>query len=142
MSGETEYHQISTNLLRAVVLIVRLAGLTLHAGPDLSADTHTVPDLDRRHFLAHLDSSADDFVSNTQWHGSWSPAFVDGVDIRTANAAADDLDIDVSILELLRCKLWEEPKISIIGLGNASSMVFFYLPLAYGIRSTSLGPGP
>jgi hypothetical protein len=60
--------------LRAVVLLIRFAVVTLQARPDLCTDTNSVTDLDSLDIVADLDSPADDLVANAQRHRSVSPA--------------------------------------------------------------------
>lgn len=70
-----------TNFLGAIVLVVHLAGLALHARPDLSSNADAVANLDRCHLVADLDGFANDFVSHTERHRGTSPASTDSVDI-------------------------------------------------------------
>ena len=92
--------------MRAVVLLIRLAKLALQARPDLSADTNTVPHLDGAHFVTDLNGLANDFMANADWKRALSPSASNSVDIGAANAAAFDLDVNITVLELLRLELW------------------------------------
>jgi hypothetical protein len=60
--------------VRAVVLLVGLAVVAVQACPDLGTNTDSVANLDSLDFAANLDSSANDFVANTERHGSIAPA--------------------------------------------------------------------
>ena len=91
--------------MRAIILIVRLADLALQASSNLSTDTNTVPNLNCRHFVAHLDCLANDLVTDTEGKRDISPASGYAVDITAANTTAVDLDIDVTIFEWLGFEL-------------------------------------
>ena len=93
--------------MRAVVLLIRLAKLALQARPDLSADTNAVPDLDGAHSVTDLNGLANDFMANADWKRALSPSASNSVDIGATNAAAFDLDVNVTVLELLRLELWK-----------------------------------
>ena len=54
-----------TNLLEAVILVVRLAELTLEASVDLGTDTDAISNLDGGHLTSHLDCFTNDLVPNT-----------------------------------------------------------------------------
>ena len=91
--------------MRAVVLVVSLAELALQAGPDLRSNTNTVSDLDGCHLLADLDSLTNDFVTDADWERAIAPTASDCMDIRAADAAALDLDVDVTVFKFLGFKL-------------------------------------
>ena len=91
--------------MRTVVLVVRLAKLALQTGTDLSTNTNTVSNLDGCHLVADFDSLADDFVTDTDWERAFAPAASDGMDIGAADSAALNLDVDVTVFELLRFEL-------------------------------------
>lgn len=55
-----------TNLFGAIILIVRLAHLAVQACPNLGTHPNTISNLNRRHFIAHFDCLADDFVANAK----------------------------------------------------------------------------
>ena len=44
-------------------------------------------------------------MTNTDWKWTIAPTAIDGMDIGTANTAAFNLDIDITIFELLRFEL-------------------------------------
>lgn len=91
--------------MRAVVLVVSLAELALQAGPDLSSNTNTVSNLDGCHLIADLDSLADDFVTDADWERAFAPTASDCMDIRAADAAALNLDVDVTVFKVLGFEL-------------------------------------
>ena len=91
--------------MRAVVLVVRLAKLALQTGTNLSANTDTVSNLDRCYLVTDFDSFADNFMSNADWERAITPAASDGMDIRAADSAAFNFDVDVTIFELLGFEL-------------------------------------
>lgn len=65
----------------AVILLVRLAELTLQACLNLCTHTNAVTNLDGRHLVADLDGLADDFVADADWKGAFSPPASNCVDI-------------------------------------------------------------
>lgn len=67
--------------MRAVVLIVAFAFLALQTGPDLSADTNAVANLDRRHLVTNFDGLANNLMPDTERQWCFSPAACDGVDV-------------------------------------------------------------
>ena len=87
--------------MRAIVLVVALALLALQARPDLSTNAASVTNFDCLDFGANLDGLTDYFMANTDRHRSLAPPAVDCVDIRAADAAAVDLDVNVVVIELL-----------------------------------------
>ncbi len=91
--------------MRTVVLVVRLAKLALQTGTNLSANTDTVSNLDRCYLITDFDSFADNFMSNAYWERTIAPAASDGMDIRAADSAAFNFDVDVTIFELLGFEL-------------------------------------
>ena len=88
--------------LRAVVLLVALAVDALSAGTDLSTDTDSLTLLELLDLVTDPDDLADDLVSNTKRKRSAAPSTSDGVNIRAANSASIDSDIDIVLLEGLR----------------------------------------
>lgn len=67
---------------------------------------HTsVANLDGRNILSDFDSTANNFVTNTQRQRNLSPTASDGVQIRSANTACINGDINVSALERLKLEL-------------------------------------
>ena len=91
--------------MRAIVLILCSAQLTLHARPDLGADADAIALLDVLDGLSDLDGLANHFVADAERALEFTPAAGDGVDVGAANAAALDLDIDVVVLERLGLEL-------------------------------------
>ena len=57
---------LHTNLFGAIILIVRLAHLAVQACPNLGTHANTITNLNRRHFIAHFDCLADNFVANAK----------------------------------------------------------------------------
>jgi hypothetical protein len=93
-------------LVRAVILLVVLALGAGEIGTNLSADTRAVTNLDLCDFGADLDNLTNDLVSDAEGKGNLrSPASTDGVDIRSANTACVDGNVDVVLLELLKGNL-------------------------------------
>ena len=68
-------------MLFAVVLVVILASVAVHAGPDLGTDTGSVSDLEVLDFRANGSNFANDFVASDQGSDDISPASSDSVDI-------------------------------------------------------------
>lgn len=66
--------QQRTNLVGAVVLVIRLAVLALQAGPDLSTDADPVAYFDFGDFIADLDGFADDFVADAKREARFTPS--------------------------------------------------------------------
>jgi hypothetical protein len=98
--------RLPTNHVWAVVLVIALALLALQARPDLSSNTDTVSDLDAGHLVADLDSMANDLMANADRKRNFTPTTGDGMNIRAADTAALDLDVDVVWAELLGFELW------------------------------------
>ena len=95
----------SVDGVRTVVLLV---GLAVGAGQvclNLRTDTDTVTFLDGLDILANPDSLANDLVANAERHRSITPAAIDGVQVRSADTAALNGDIDVAVLESLELEL-------------------------------------
>lgn len=88
--------------MRTVVLVVRLAKLAFQAGTDLSAHTNAVSNLDCCHLVADFDSLADDFMADADWKGAITPTASDGMNVRAADSAALNFDVDITVFELLR----------------------------------------
>ena len=91
--------------MRTVIFIIRFAKLALEAGADLSANTNTVPNLNGCHLVANFNSLANNFMTDADWERAVAPAAVDGMDIRTADTAAFNLYVDITVFELLRFEL-------------------------------------
>lgn len=67
---------------------------------------HTsVANLDGGDILSDLDCAANNFVTNTQRQRNLSPTTSDGVQIRSANTACVNGDVNVSALERLKLEL-------------------------------------
>ena len=94
-----------TNLVRAVVLVVRLADFALEASLDLSSDPNAVSDLAGGHPFADLQDFADDLMADADGQWAFAPATGDGVDVGSADTASLDLDIDITVLEWLWLEL-------------------------------------
>lgn len=69
-----QWGQRRTNLVRAVVLVIRLAVLALQAGPDLSADADAIAYFDGGDFVADLDGFTDDFVADAKRKTGFTPS--------------------------------------------------------------------
>lgn len=108
--GNRRYSGKRTDLVRAVVLIIRFAVLALQAGPDLCPDTDPVSDLDGRHFVADLDGMANDLVANAKWKACFAPATGDGMDVAAADTTGFDPDVDITLAERLGFELVEVSK--------------------------------
>lgn len=67
----------------AVVLLVGLAVAALEARADLSANTDSVADLDGLHVFADLNRAANDFVTDTERHGSLTPATYQRINVNS-----------------------------------------------------------
>ena len=100
-----------------IILIVRFAKLALQTRANLSADTHTISNLDGCDFVANLDGLADDFMTDADGEWAVAPTASDGMNIRAADAAALNLDVDVAVFKLLWFELerrlgrcWSEVK--------------------------------
>lgn len=72
---------LHTNHVWAIVLVVRLALLTLQARPNLRTATDTVADLASCDLRSDLDGLAYDFVANADWESGFTPATSDGVNV-------------------------------------------------------------
>lgn len=53
-----------TNLMRAVILVVRLANVALEAGSDLSAYANAITDFASRNFVTNTNCLANDLMSD------------------------------------------------------------------------------
>ena len=91
--------------MRTVILVIGFTKLALEAGADLSANTNTVTNLNGCHLVANFDSLANDFMTDADWEWAVAPTASDGMDVRAANTAAFNLDVDVTIFELFRFEL-------------------------------------
>lgn len=93
---------ICVNHLRAVVLVLVLAVLALHARPDLSTNTDSVALLELGDLVANSQDLADDLVTDTEREGSVTPSTSDGVDIGTTNTTGVNGDVNIVLLEGLQ----------------------------------------
>ena len=96
---ETERCRELTNHVRAVIFVVRLADVALKAGADLSSHAHPIANLHSRNLVADTNGLANDLVAYDQWQGSISPSSGDGVDVRSADTAGIDLDVNIAIFK-------------------------------------------
>lgn len=96
---------LHTNHVRTVVLVVCLAELALQAGTDLSAHTNTVSNLNGCHLIADFYSLANDFMTDADGKRAITPTASDGMNIRAADSAAFNFDVDITVFELLRFEL-------------------------------------
>ena len=96
---------LHTNLVRTVVFIVRFAKLALQTGTDLGTNTNTVSNLDGGHLVADFHGLTDDFVTDADWERAFAPTASDGMDIRAADSAALNFDVDITFFELLGFEL-------------------------------------
>jgi hypothetical protein len=85
--------------LLAVGHVAVLAVNTLEARLGLGTNTDAVADLDVLNLLANTDSLANNLVANAARVGSWAPAGRKHVNVRTADTAVGDLDVDVGLLK-------------------------------------------
>lgn len=91
--------------MRTVILIIRLAKLALQTGTDLSANTNAISNLDGCHLVADFDSLANDFMTDTDGERAVAPTASDGMDIRAADSAALNFNVNITVFELLRFEL-------------------------------------
>ena len=97
---------ICVDLVGAVVLLVGLAVVAGQVGANLGTNTSAVANLDLCDLGADLDDLADDLVSYAERKRDvLSPSTGDGVNVRRADTASIDGNIDIVLLELLEGKL-------------------------------------
>lgn len=60
-----EWQERRTDLVRAIVLVIRFADLALKASPDLGADANTLTNLDGADLGTGFDDLANDLVTDT-----------------------------------------------------------------------------
>ena len=82
------FHILLTNLMRAVILVVRLADLTIETSPDLGSNAYSVANFDCRHLVADFDCFANDLVADAEGEVSLAPASGDGVYIGATDTAS------------------------------------------------------
>ena len=91
--------------MRAVILVIGFAKLALEAGADLSANTNAVSNFNGRHLVANFNSLANNLMTDADWKRAVAPAAIDSMDVRTANTAAFNLYVDITVFKLLRFEL-------------------------------------
>ena len=90
----------------AVVLLVGLAVVAGKIGANLSTGSHTVADLVLGDLASDLDDAANDLVSYAERERNvLAPSTGDGVDVRGADTASINGDVDIVVLKLLQGKL-------------------------------------
>ena len=112
--------------MRTVVLVIRLAKLALQAGANLGTNSNAISNFDGGHLVADFDSLANDFMTNADWEGAITPTAIDCVDIGAADPAAFNLDVDITVFELLRFEL-----ILLSGMGSCKSPLSRVPPVAH-----------
>ncbi|KAH8738382.1 hypothetical protein BGZ61DRAFT_526363 [Ilyonectria robusta] len=88
-----------------VILIVGLAVPALDTGRDLSANSDSVSNPDRRDFCALSHDSSDDFVANIKPRRKRAASSGNFMHVATANSARFEGSVDVVFLELLGLEL-------------------------------------
>jgi hypothetical protein len=121
--------------LGAVVLLVRLAVDTLSASSDLGTNTNSLSLLELGDLVTCPQYAADNLVSNAKRQRCLSPSSSDGVDIRAADTAGINGNINIVLLErLMRSDVSFHPKCYANRIGTKD------IPLAspppYGTLST------
>lgn len=97
---------VRIDLVGAVVLLVGLALGAGKIGTDLGTRTDAVSDLVLGDLGSDLDDAANNLVSYTERKGDIiAPSTSDGVDVRSADTAGVNGDVDIVVLELLEGKL-------------------------------------
>ena len=89
----------------AVVFLISLAQLAFQTRSNLRTDTDAISNLDGGYFGANFDGLANNLVANADWKWTVTPTSSDSVNVRAANTAAVDLDVDVIFFKLLRLEL-------------------------------------
>jgi DNA-binding MarR family transcriptional regulator len=97
---------VCVDLVGAVVFLVVLALVASKIGTDLSTNTSAVSNLDAGDLVADLDDLANNLVSYTERQRELlAPSSSDGVDIRCADTAGVNSNVDIVLFELLKRKL-------------------------------------
>jgi len=91
--------------VRAVVLVLVLAVGALEASPDLGTHADSVALLDGLDVLAHPNGLADNLVAHAEGALEVSPPAGDGVYVGPADAAALDLNVNVTLAKGLGLEL-------------------------------------
>lgn len=125
---------VCVNSVGAVVLLVRLAVGASEVGTNLSTNTSTVADLEVLDLGADLDDLANDLVSYAERQRNvLAPSASDCVDVRSADTAGIDGDINIVFLEFLEGKLAEALEVG----SSIKQLWIFQLPLCARKCSTS-----
>lgn len=98
----------SAERIHGIWAVIFLVGLAVVAGQvclNLRTDTGTVTDFDGLHILSDLDDLSHDLMADADWKRAFTPASVDGVNVGTADAAAVNGDVDVTVFEWLELEL-------------------------------------
>jgi hypothetical protein len=97
---------VCVDLVGAVVLLVVLALVAGKIGANLSTDTSAVSNLDAGDLVTDLDNLADNLVSYAERKRKLlSPSSGNGVDVRSADTAGVNSNVDIVLLEFLERKL-------------------------------------
>lgn len=96
---------VGVDAVWAVVLLVGLAVAASQVGANLGTNTDTVADLDGLDILSDLDSTANNLVTDAEWEWGTTPTTGDGVDVRSADTACINGNINVAVLEWLKLEL-------------------------------------
>jgi len=91
--------------MRTIILILALADFAFEARPYLRSHTNPIADLHRRDLRPDFNSVSDDLVARAEREVRGAPPLGDGVHVAAADAAGEDFDVDVVILERLRFEL-------------------------------------
>jgi hypothetical protein len=93
-------------LVGAVVLVVGLALRACQVGPDLSANTSAVSNLEVLDLRTDLDDLANDLVADAERERDvFAPAAGNCVDVRGADTASVNGDVYIMVFELLEGQL-------------------------------------
>lgn len=97
---------IGVNRVRAVVLLVCLAVVAREVGANLCTDTGAIADLQTLDLGADLDDLSNNLMSYAEREGNiLSPPSRDGVDVRGADTASINSNINVVLFEFLEREL-------------------------------------
>ena len=116
--------------MRAVVLVIRFAKLALETGTDLSANANTVSDLDSCHLVADFDRLANNFMTDADRERTIAPTASDGMDIRAADTAALNFDVDITIFKLLWFELGTRSTMCRMEAIDSMNAHFFFLKVS------------
>ena len=73
--------RLLTNLVWAVILLIRFTEFALQTRPDLGTDTNAVPDFDGSHFVTDLNGLTNDLMANADWKRAFSPTPGDSMNV-------------------------------------------------------------